>query len=384
MLETPSVDQILRLEVSDHCNLLSVSTLNALGIQNSLVSVEATVRRFPGDAASGIFFGMEDVAQIIKDHSVTAWALPDGARFREDEPVLQLVGTASSIAMLRTPLTGVVTFYSSLVTKMVAYVEAALPRKIHFFGLRKIHPSHALQYMLAAYVSGMEIDATRLSHAVAEGLSIADCQEHFTNIVADSVNRAWKAFLDLPSEAGALHVVLDNISDPLEELTQVLSAFGPRIRGVLVDLDATRRGNLPKVLRELRWKLEVLKRADIQIFLTGGVTLEMIRETKALVDGYGVGINVLQTSMLDFSFQIVEVDGTPKSKLGVLSGRKSAFICQGCGSRTLALIDRTVECCGNRLLPALAKFAPNENMFAARIAARERVAVSRVEAPGAM
>jgi nicotinate phosphoribosyltransferase len=232
---------------------------------------------------------------------------------------------------------------------MADYAKIAKPIPVHFFGLRKIHPSHCYQYLLSAYVAGMGVDATELALHVDPSLTVSDCQEHFTNIVSDSVEASWQSFLDLPANLNALHPVLDNLSDPIEEARRIIQHCGAKVKGLLVDLDATRRGNLVRIIEELVWTLKMLARPDIKIFLTGGVTSDIISQTKHLVSGYGVGVSSLQAPVLDFSFQVVDVEGRPHSKLGVLPGMKSAFQCSTCSSRKIDLHLAHPICCDARM-----------------------------------
>src|ERR1035437_8503511 len=208
MLNTPSPQTIAQSGVLDHCNTLTALTLNRLGLDSTSIRVEATVRQFPSGLERAIFFGQEDIRGIVADVPVQVECVADGSCFAENEPVLALTGRASDIALLRTSLTGVLSFYCSLITRMKEFVDVANPRPVHFFGLRKIHPSHVLQYLLAAYVAGMEVDATPLAQEVDPTLTLADCQEHLANIVAPSVEQSWEAFLSLRPEHHALHIVL--------------------------------------------------------------------------------------------------------------------------------------------------------------------------------
>ena len=373
MLNTPSPQTIAQSGVLDHCNTLTALTLNRLGLDSTSIRVEATVRQFPSGLERAIFFGQEDIRGIVADVPVQVECVSDGSCFAENEPVLALTGRASDIALLRTSLTGVLSFYCSLITRMKEFVDVANPRPVHFFGLRKIHPSHVLQYLLAAYVAGMEVDATPLAQEVDPTLTLADCQEHLANIVAPSVEQSWEAFLSLGPEHHALHIVLDNSSDPVQEVHRAIDVLGPRMHGVLVDVDSTRRGHLRRIIDEVAWTLRLANRTDVAICLTGGVTPQTISQTKSVVASFGVGVNALQAPVLDFSFQVVEVEGKAKSKLGVLGGRKSAFVCGSCQSRTLALTDDSPTCCS---LPMTSLLAPVDGQFdviARRRESRERV-----------
>jgi len=55
-----------------------------------------------------------------------------------------------------------------------------------------------------------------------------------------------------------------------------------------------------------------------------------IQELNAVVDGYGVGTNISSASVIDFSLDIVEIEGLAIAKRGKLSGRKKLWRCPHC------------------------------------------------------
>ncbi len=48
------------------------------------------------------------------------------------------------------------------------------------------------------------------------------------------------------------------------------------------------------------------------------------------MDGYGIGTSIANAPVVDFSMDIVEIDGSPASKRGKASGAKSVLRCLGC------------------------------------------------------
>src|ERR1043166_110650 len=161
----------------------------------------------------------------------------------------------------------------------------------HFFGSRKIHPAHVRQYLECAYVAGMEVNAAPQAAHILPNLELADCQEHFSNLIADQVQDSWREFVNLPRERGAVFIVLDNFNDPVIETIQSVDLLGARLQGILIDTDSSRRGNIESIISEVAWHLRLMGRNDVKICLTGGVTPELIRGTRELVSSYGVGLS---------------------------------------------------------------------------------------------
>jgi nicotinate phosphoribosyltransferase len=115
-------------------------------------------------------------------------------------------------------------------------------------------------------------------------------------LVADHPEESWKEFISLPSSEGALFIVLDNFSDPVAEAKQATHLLRDQLRGILVDTDSSRRGDIKTIMSEIKWNLRLLGYDDVKLCLTGGVTTEVIEETKAYVASYGVGLSALAAS----------------------------------------------------------------------------------------
>jgi nicotinate phosphoribosyltransferase len=358
MLESPSADDIASGGVTDHCCTLSLQVLRRLGIERRNVTLEAHVRKFPVGIERGIFFGLHDVMAILGKRPVRVWSLPQGSFFQAGDPVVVIEGPAEDLAIVRPALTGVLTFGSSIVSRANRFVAAAAGKPVLFFGLRKVHPAHVRQYLECAYVAGMEIDATPQSAAVLARFDLADCQEHFTNLVANDPADSWAAFLDLPRQDGPMFIVLDNDDDPVAEVRRAVEKFGPKLKGVLIDTDSSRRGNFAAILAEVSWRLRLMDRADLKLCVTGNVTPSLVQETAAMVASYGVGLSVLDAPLFDFSLQVVAVDGKPRSKIGVRPGKKDLFVCSTCGRSTAGLFGETLQCCGKPMRALMSKADP--------------------------
>lgn len=354
MLITPTAEEIVAGVVTDHCAPLSLEVLEELGYADRKVTLEAHVRRFPTGVMRGVLCGVEDVLRIIGDRHIEVVALPSCSFFYEREPVLFLTGSARDVAVIRPAITGALTFASSVVTRTAEFIEAARDIPVYFFGSRKLHPAHVLQYLECAYLGGMEVNASPLWRKFVPDARLEDCQEHFANLVADTVDESWLAFLNLPASSGAQFIVLDNIADPIWELRRAVTLFGQRLGGVLLDMDSTRRGDVVAILSELAWHLGLLGRPDIKLCLTGGVTPDLIRATRSLVSSYGVGISAIHSDWFDFAVQVVAVEDQPRSKIGVRPGRKHLFVCSQCQKRVLAFRADPESCCGSELKPLLA------------------------------
>ena len=74
-----------------------------------------------------------------------------------------------------------------------------------------------------------------------------------------------------------------------------------------------------------------------------------------LVDGYGMGTSISNTKVVDFSMDIVEVEGTSIAKRGKMSGSKRVVRCNRClKDRVLPLDVKERRCkCGGKFIDLL-------------------------------
>ena len=94
---------------------------------------------------------------------------------------------------------------------------------------------------------------------------------------------------------------------------------------VRLDTPRSRRGNMRAIIEEVRWELDAHGYAAVKIFLSGGVTREDVIAYRDIVDAFGVGGAIANAPVIDFSMDIVEIDGKQKAKRGKRSGAKQVW-----------------------------------------------------------
>ena len=75
-------------------------------------------------------------------------------------------------------------------------------------------------------------------------------------------------------------------------------------------------------MREVRWELDRNGFEHVKIFASGGIDVEYILHLNPVCDAYGVGGAIADAPMIDYSLDIVEVNGEDRSKRGKRGGRK--------------------------------------------------------------
>ncbi|MEO0273027.1 MAG: nicotinate phosphoribosyltransferase, partial [candidate division WOR-3 bacterium] len=101
--------------------------------------------------------------------------------------------------------------------------------------------------------------------------------------------------------------------------------------GVRLDTPSSRRGNFSKIVREVRWELDLRGFSHVKIFVSGGIDEDDIPALKeAGAYGFGVGTSISNAPTIDYAMDIVEIEGKAITKKGKFSGRKMVFRCPKC------------------------------------------------------
>ena len=86
--------------------------------------------------------------------------------------------------------------------------------------------------------------------------------------------------------------------------------------------------NFKSILKEVRWELDLRGFSHVKLLVSGGLDEHKISELNQIADAYGVGTCISNARVLDFSMDIVEIEGKPLAKRGKLSGAKQVWQCK--------------------------------------------------------
>ncbi len=77
-----------------------------------------------------------------------------------------------------------------------------------------------------------------------------------------------------------------------------------------------------------------------------------------MVDAYGIGTSISNAPVIDFSLDIIEIEGKPISKRGKLSGSKMVLECKKCNKRQVSpYVEKEFVCeCGSKMEDILLSF----------------------------
>lgn len=271
----------------------------------------------------GIFTGLNDVLELLEEVPVDLYAMPEGSIFYPHEPVMTLTGRYSDFARFETSILGFICHASGVSTNAFKAKLAAGDKTIFSFGTRRQHPSLAAMLERSAYIGGVD----GVSNVAAEkylGIDSVGTMPHALIISFGGQLEAWKAFDELVDDNVPRIMLVDTYSDEKTETVMAVENLS-RVDGVRLDTPGSRKGDIRKIIEEVKWELKIRKREDVKIILSGGLSVDEMINVRDLVDGFGVGTFISGAGPLDFALDIVERDGLFVAKRGKRSGMKQVI-----------------------------------------------------------
>lgn len=307
---------------------------------DSKVAMEVYVRDLPYDGIWGILTGVYEVAKLLEGLPIDVWSFDEGSIFLADgktalyEPVMTIVGRYRDFAEFENPMLGLLACSSSISTKAGRFRAAAGDRLLVSFGTRRVHPALAPLVERSCYVAGFDGISNVLGAKLLGQQPSGTMPHALVQILGDQV-KAWKLFDETIPKSIPRTALIDTFWDEKAEAISAFEILGKRLWGVRMDTPSSRRGDLRKIIEEVRWELNIRGGNKIKIFVSGRLTEEMLSQLKDIVDGFGVGTAVSYPPSIDFSAKIVEVyeNSRPqyRAKRGGLGGRKAVFRSKGFG-----------------------------------------------------
>ena len=161
------------------------------------------------------------------------------------------------------------------------------------------------------------------------GLEPAGTMPHALVQVIGDQAEAWLLFDRTVAKEIPRIALIDTFWDEKSEAIKAFETLGRNLWGVRIDTPSSRRGDLRKIIEEVRWELNIRGGKDVKIIVSGRLSEENLVQLQDLVDGFGVGTAVAYPPVIDFSAKIVEVQDEGvrsfRAKRGGLGGRKEVF-----------------------------------------------------------
>ncbi|RFB00315.1 nicotinate phosphoribosyltransferase [Pyrobaculum aerophilum] len=334
MLHVATPSEILSGRTTDVYFTRTVEVLKKAGLGDVRVRAEFHVSSLPKGYKWAVFTGLKEVVEVLRGKRVTLYAMPEGTLFYENDPIIVIEGPYLEFAVLETAILGIIRHYSSISTK-AARVKKILGDKVClYFGARALHPAIQPMADRAAYIGGCDGVATVMG-AELMGIKPSGTMPHALMIIFKAAvgdhTAAWVWFdKTMPSDVPRI-ILADTFLDEREEALLAAKILGDRLYGVRLDTPGSRRGNMRRIVEEVRWSLDLHGYKNVKIFVSGGLDEPQLEVLKDVADGFGVGTAISFPPSIDVAMDIVEVEvngqWVPITKRGKLPGFKQVYKC---------------------------------------------------------
>jgi nicotinate phosphoribosyltransferase len=284
------------------------------------------------------FLGGVDEAIAILKLCAMEWkdlsvhALHDGDEVEPWETVMLIEGPYDAFAHLETLYLGVLARRTRVGTNTRRVVEAAAPKQVMFFPARHDHWLVQTGDGWAAHIAGAIGVSTDAQASWWGSEGVGTVPHALIAAYGGDTVLATKKFAEHVDPAIQVMTLIDFENDCVKTALACAKALGPRLYGVRIDTsemlvdkslwDSMGRfrptGVNPQLVQNVRDALDQAGFREVKIVVSGGFTVEKIREFERLgvpVDAYGVGSSLFG-GRFDFTADVVLTDGKPSAKVG--------------------------------------------------------------------
>ena len=317
------VDDILSGATADVYFERTLAVLKSAEI-NPMVRAEFAVKGFRDESPWAVFAGLEEVFALLAGRAIDLRGFPEGSIIRPYVPVFEITGRYQEFAQLETAILGLVCQSSGVATQAARIRHAAGDKPLMSFGARRMHPSVAPVIERAAYIGGCDGVSVLKSAELLAADPTGTMPHSLVLLVGDTLEATLLYDQVIDPEVPRI-ALIDTFADEKFEAVRLAEAMGERLHGIRLDTPGSRRGDFAQIVQEVRWELDLRGHRHVKIYVSGGLNERTVRELRPFVDGFGVGTSIANAGTIDFSMDIVEIDGEPVAKRGKTSGAKQVW-----------------------------------------------------------
>jgi nicotinate phosphoribosyltransferase len=307
-------EEILSGATTDIYFLRTLDILKEMDLDNVTVTAEIFPRK------SGIFAGIDEVKNILKDKDIEMWALDEGEEFSPKDTVIRIKGPYREFGAFETVILGALASSCGWATAAREVKEACGEKGFLCFGARHVHPAVAPVMERSAVIGGAT-GASCILAAKLLDIQPSGTLPHAAMLISGDTAKIAEVYDRVMPQSHRRTVLIDTFKDEVEESLRIAELLGENLYGIRVDTPSERGGVTPGLIKELRFKLDVAGHNHVKIFVSGGLTPEKIRIlSEAGADSFGVGSYISAASPIDMTMDIKEVEGKPVAKRGRIPG----------------------------------------------------------------
>lgn len=363
MFHVAGEKEIKEGKVTDVYFQRTLEILKERGI-NPKVKAEFVAKSLPDQWPWAVLAGLDEVAHLLKDLPVKVRAMKEGTVFYPHQPVLEIEGYYQDFCVYETAILGLMCQATGIATKSARYKKMAGDRLVMSFGARRMHPAIAPLIERSAFVGGCDgVSVVKSGEVIGE--DPLGTIPHALIICIGSTTESVQAFDEVIEPDVNRVALIDTFNDEKFECLRVAEALKDKLYAVRFDTPSSRRGDFNHILQETRWELDLRGFEHVKFFVSGGIKEEEISHLNPLVDAYGIGTSISNAPVVDFSMDIVEVDGEPLAKRGKCSGQKNVLRCPDCHKDLIVPVQKAVEncSCGGKYENILIPLVENGNIL---------------------
>ncbi|WP_219974915.1 nicotinate phosphoribosyltransferase [Rubrobacter xylanophilus] len=317
-------EEIRNAEVADSYFHRTMRILRAKGLENTPVHAEVAYKTSDPEEWF-VVAGLDEVANLLSDLDVEARAVPEGTICGPHEPILTISGPYGAFAEHETAILGFLCQASGVATGAARCRLAAGEKPVISFGARRMHPAITPMIERSAYLGGCDRVAVDLA-VQRMGIPATGTLPHALVLILGSTAEAAKAFDEVIEPEVPRTILIDTFDDEKFGALLAARAIPDSIYAVRLDTPGNRRGDFRDLMKEVRWELDRHGYEHVKIFASGGIDVDYILYLNDVCDAYGVGGAIADAPMIDYSLDIVEVNGEDRSKRGKRGGRKRLLL----------------------------------------------------------
>lgn len=314
------------------------------------VKAEFRAKKLPKNYKWAALGGVEEALTLLEGKNVNVRILDEGTLFAAYDPVMEIEGMYTDFSVYETALLGFLCEASGITTKSARIRKVADEKTVLSFGTRRMHPTIAPMIERAAYIGGCDGFSVSLAGEKMRKKASGTMPHALILVFGDTVE-AVKAFDEVIEKDVPRVALIDTYNDEKFETLRVVEALKERLNGVRLDTPSSRRGSMREILKETRWELNLRGYNHVKLYVSGGLDEEKIKDIMEYADGFGVGTSISNAPTVDFSMDIMEIEGKPIAKKGKKSGSKSLLRCDRClNSKVVPFTEKRETCfCGGMM-----------------------------------
>ena len=256
---------------------------------------------------TGMFAGLSEVLELLKDAPVKIEAIPEGEYFSPKEVLVRITGPYGAFGIHETNLLGILSSSCAWATAARECVEAAGGKPVLSFGARHLHPAISPVMEAMAVKFGGCAGASCVLGAKLAGGEPLGTVPHAAILIMGEIGRTF---------------LVDTFHDECEEALRLAREMGDKLGAVRLDTPGERGGVTVDLVKELRYRLDAEGFNKVKIVVSGGLNPERIKIlAEAGADVFGVGSYIAHAVPMDMTMDLKEIDGKPLAKRGRLPGK---------------------------------------------------------------